>query len=105
MKLGDAGYAAIARHCMQLQELRLYASMPSARAIKGFSALKQLLLVDICGAHQVTGMPHHSVPRSRGLCMASTPGAHLPHGSARLACLCKVCIRLGFRHQADFSVE
>ena len=62
MKLGDAAYAAIAQHCTQLQELRLYASMPSARAVLGFSALKQLELVDICGAHQVTGMPHYSVP-------------------------------------------
>ena len=57
VKLGDAAYAAIAQHCMQLQELRLYASMPSARAVHGFSALKQLQLVDICGAHQVTGTP------------------------------------------------
>ncbi|CAK0782811.1 hypothetical protein CVIRNUC_006006 [Coccomyxa viridis] len=59
VKLGDAAYAAIAQHCTQLQELRLYASMPSARAVLGFSALKQLQLVDICGAHQVTGMPHY----------------------------------------------
>ena len=62
MKLGDASYAAIAQHCTQLQELRLYASMPSARAVLGFSALKQLQLVDICGAHQVTGMPQYSIP-------------------------------------------
>ena len=61
VKLGDAAYAAIARHCMQLQELRLYASMPSARAVHGFSALKQLQLLDICGAHQVTGTPRYSV--------------------------------------------
>ena len=62
MKLGDAAYAAIAQHCAQLQELRLYASMPSKRAVMGFSALTQLQLIDICGAHQVTGMPHHNVP-------------------------------------------
>ena len=62
VKLGDAAYAAIAQHCTQLQELRLYASMPSARAVLGFSALQQLQLVDICGAHQVTGMPQYSVP-------------------------------------------
>ena len=62
VKLGDAAYAAIARHCTQLQELRLYASMPSARAVHGFSALKQLQLIDICGAQQVTGMPRYSIP-------------------------------------------
>ena len=58
MKLGDAAYAAIAKHCIELQELRLYASMPSAEAIQGLSALKHLQLLDICGAHQATGMPH-----------------------------------------------
>ncbi len=48
---------AIAEHCTELQELRLYASMPSARAIQGMSALRHLRLLDICGAHQATGTP------------------------------------------------
>ena len=55
VKLGDAAYLALAQHCTGLQELRLYASLPSARAIQAFSALKHLQLLDICGAHQATG--------------------------------------------------
>ena len=49
---------AIAEHCTELQELRLYASMPSARAVQGLSALRHLRLLDICGAHQATGRSH-----------------------------------------------
>lgn len=63
VKLGDAAYTAIAQHCTELQELRLYASMPSARAIQALSALGRLKLLDICGAHQATGTPHfHILP-------------------------------------------
>ena len=58
VKLGDAAYFAIAQHSTELQELRLYASMPSARAILALSALRHLKLLDICGAHQATGACH-----------------------------------------------
>lgn len=64
VKLGDAAYLAVAQHCTELQELRLYASLPSARAIQAFSALKHLQLLDICGAHHATGELIYSAEHS-----------------------------------------
>ena len=54
-RLGDAAYGALAKHCPDIEELRLYASMPSAHAIQGFSTLSKLQVIDICGAHTATG--------------------------------------------------
>ena len=47
---GDAAYQALAKHCPEIQVLRLYASMPSALAIQGFHVLSKLRIIDICGA-------------------------------------------------------
>ena len=55
MRLGDAAYEALVAHCPGVRELRLYASMPSAKAVQGLAALRQLQVVDLCGAHAVTG--------------------------------------------------
>lgn len=55
MRLGDAAYEALCRHCLGIEELRLYATMPSARAVQNFAALKHLRLLDLTGAHAVTG--------------------------------------------------
>lgn len=54
-RLGDAAYDQLAKRCPNIEELRLYASMPSAKAIQGFSALTKLRVIDICGAHSATG--------------------------------------------------
>ena len=52
------GYAELARHCAGLQELRAYAcAAVDDAALEALAALPQLRLLDICGAHLVTGMP------------------------------------------------
>lgn len=55
VRLGDSAYEALATHCPAIRELRLYASMPSAKALQGLIALRQLQVIDLCGAHAVTG--------------------------------------------------
>ena len=55
VRLGDPAYEALATYCPGVRELRLYASMPSAKAVQGLAALRQLQVIDLCGAHAVTG--------------------------------------------------
>lgn len=54
-RLGDAAYEALAKHCPEIEVLRLYATMPSAHAIQGFHLLSKLRIIDICGAHEASG--------------------------------------------------
>ena len=52
------GYAELARRCPQLEELRAYAcAAVDDAALEALAALPRLRLLDICGAHLVTGMP------------------------------------------------
>ena len=56
-RLGDTAYTALAKHCPNIEVLRMYASMPSALAIQGCGALSHLRVIDLCGAHAATGIP------------------------------------------------
>ncbi len=55
-RLGDTAYTALAKHCPNIEVLRMYASMPSALAIQGCGALSHLRVIDLCGAHAATGI-------------------------------------------------
>lgn len=56
LRVTDAGYESIARHCRQLQELRMYAcSGITDRTLAALGAHLALRVVDICGANAVTG--------------------------------------------------
>ncbi len=64
-----AGYAQLSRHCAQLRELRAYACAPvDDSVLEALAALPELRLLDICGAHLVTGV-HGSQQRSCDGCL------------------------------------
>ena len=59
LKVTDAGYESVAKHCRLLQELRMYAcSGITDRTLVALGChLAALRVVDICGANSVTGKP------------------------------------------------
>jgi hypothetical protein len=57
--LTDEAYVAVAEACPNLRVLRLYACMrESDFALAAFGAnLSELTVIDLCGAHSITGTP------------------------------------------------
>jgi len=56
LAVSPTGYAELARHCGNLRELRAYACAGvDDSVLEALAALRELRLLDICGAHLVTG--------------------------------------------------